>query len=586
LGGTLTTNTSILSEANKLIFTRTAADIQTEITSNQITVTRTGDSRLGHLSSTDLFFQTLGGDGLIFTAQSESILININTGSPQGLVYNADYSANYTNRSLTDKEYVDNVASGLLSDGSGTTVNSGAVDLGGTLTSPVEIVGSEIMSFGLSGNRIDGFFVYTDGGINLIAEQGASVSIQVNDSNQNIGIVNNGANGEIVIESGGSGGAIFIDSSSNFEATCLNQTIQLSASGMSITDNANNKGLVYVADYSSNFTDRSLIDKAYVDTLVGVGFTFENGITESANTVKLGGDLTTNTIIERTNGSFAFQINDVNTTSYIDLLGSEISVVNDAGVNPIKSTLTHEKLTLSEELTDIVTIEKLGSSLEISSTLVNFQGAVYDVDYSADYVDRSLVDKEYVDVQISGSGGRTWRENGVDLPERTGVNFLTNGNGTLMTDDGIEDETEVDLQFALNTDVDMTGVQDGGIPNFSLTSSKYEPVSVAPFQDILLNTEANLSADGLLSIIKPAGYDIYRIILKETSSNAAGNVSVGSTALGTDIVNAVTVGVDADLSATLGITYFSSVNDTDLYISSSAWGSGVVQIYFTFIKVI
>src|SRR5690606_19996855 len=36
-----------------------------------------------------------------------------------------------------------------------------------------------------------------------------------------------------------------------------------------ITDNINNKGIEYATDYSTNFTDRSLVDKGYVDSLLG-----------------------------------------------------------------------------------------------------------------------------------------------------------------------------------------------------------------------------------------------------------------------------------------------------------------------------
>ncbi len=37
------------------------------------------------------------------------------------------------------------------------------------------------------------------------------------------------------------------------------------ASAMTVTDGENSKGIVYAADYSTNYTDRSLVDKAYVD---------------------------------------------------------------------------------------------------------------------------------------------------------------------------------------------------------------------------------------------------------------------------------------------------------------------------------
>lgn len=46
--------------------------------------------------------------------------------------------------------------------------------------------------------------------------------------------------------------------------------LKVSDSSFLLTDGDNSKGVVYAADYSGNFTDRSLVDKAYVDALAGL----------------------------------------------------------------------------------------------------------------------------------------------------------------------------------------------------------------------------------------------------------------------------------------------------------------------------
>lgn len=53
-------------------------------------------------------------------------------------------------------------------------------------------------------------------------------------------------------------------------------------------------GLVEKADYSSGYGNLSLVNKAYVDALFSgsASYAFENGLTESGGTVKLGGDIT------------------------------------------------------------------------------------------------------------------------------------------------------------------------------------------------------------------------------------------------------------------------------------------------------
>lgn len=59
------------------------------------------------------------------------------------------------------------------------------------------------------------------------------------------------------------------------------------------SDYANFSGLRYFADYSADYTARSLVDKAYVDSQVGGSVNFaNNGLSLSGDTVQLGGALT------------------------------------------------------------------------------------------------------------------------------------------------------------------------------------------------------------------------------------------------------------------------------------------------------
>jgi len=76
---------------------------------------------------------------------------------------------------------------------------------------------------------------------------------------------------------------------------CLQQS-----GGNIFTDTVNSKGLEYAEDYSINFTDRSLVDKAYVDGAVVSGTSLIyacNGLTKVDNTIALGGTLTGDTWI-------------------------------------------------------------------------------------------------------------------------------------------------------------------------------------------------------------------------------------------------------------------------------------------------
>jgi hypothetical protein len=94
----------------------------------------------------------------------------------------------------------------------------------------------------------------------------------------------------------------------------------------------------------------------------------------------------------------------------------------------------------------------------------------------------------------------------------------------------------------------------------------------------------NISTDGLLTVMIPAGYEILSLYAEETNNTAAGNIALGSTALGTDVVASTAVGAMHDGKLTVAKPYFSKNNNTSLYISSSAWGLSSINLYFTFIK--
>jgi len=189
--------------------------------------------------------------------------------------------------------------------------------------------------------------------------------------------------------------------------------------------------------------------------------------------------------------------------------------------------------------------------------------------------------KTYFDTLYSAAAGHTIKDAGTAQTNRAGLNFT----GFKVSDDAVNDETDVEAQFDKLTDVDISGRANGDLPVYNSISEKMEFEGTTPFDEITHSSDANISANGKLSTILPAGYKINTIIITETSSNAAGNISIGTASAGTQIVNAETVGASADLKATIISDYQSNVNDTDLYVSSSAWGSGVITIYFTFIKV-
>ena len=104
--------------------------------------------------------------------------------------------------------------------------------------------------------------------------------------------------------------------------------LTLGTASNTFSDGVNSKGIEYAADYSANFTDRSLVDKAYVDTL---GDTKVSGVTAGAGLSGGGvdGDITLNADITIDGGLTFSSTGDAGTIEVV-VDNSTIQVVNGA----------------------------------------------------------------------------------------------------------------------------------------------------------------------------------------------------------------------------------------------------------------
>jgi len=167
-----------------------------------------GSHFLSFIGMEALTFNINNGGSFVMNATDN--IFTDSTISQEGIKYAADYSANFVDRSLVDKQYVDNVFSNISATNGLTEYSEGTIGLGGTLTQNTTISGAT-GAYNLTINQI--------GTLNLATQSGFSLVMN--------------------------GSAIF-------------------------TDTANSKGLEYAADYSANFIDESLITKRYVDDQIDI----------------------------------------------------------------------------------------------------------------------------------------------------------------------------------------------------------------------------------------------------------------------------------------------------------------------------
>ena len=81
-----------------------------------------------------------------------------------------------------------------------------------------------------------------------------------------------------------------------------------------------------------------------------------------------------------------------------------------------------------------------------------------------------------------------------------------------------------------------------------------------------------------------AKFEISAIVVQNTTANAV-TINIGSTALGTDVVNAFVLGASETKKLPLSTTFFSTTTGQNLFISSALWNSANLNIHVTISKI-
>jgi hypothetical protein len=163
-------------------------------------------------------------------------------------------------------------------------------------------------------------------------------------------------------------------------------------------------GFTYAACYHDDYSERSLVDKAYVDSKVSGGTSGDgitgatNGLSIDGKIVKLGGLLTQTTTTIQNNDSYGFSVNgydvilgDVSLNTSRIVINSSSGDINIISGNKVMLQSSNITLNFDNPSGEIILIDE-GSG----------EGIKYGADYSTNFVNRSLVDKAYVDSKVSG----------------------------------------------------------------------------------------------------------------------------------------------------------------------------------------
>ena len=226
--------------------------------------------------------------------------------------------------------------------------------------------------------------------------------------------------------------------------------------------------------------------------------------------------------------------------------------------------------------------------------------------------------QRWQNAQPEGGGHEIY--NGTDvtpLPERAGLRF----KGYLeAVDDAGDDETVVDLSSTAITPAETTRFAENGSGNIDLkiqenkllkgtaggfateltfaqeailgldVNNEVKEFEVVEIYNIL--KEETITANKTLALLDINGnsanvkakFEISAIAVQNTTSNAV-TINIGSTALGTDVVNAFALGASETKKLPLGTTFFSTTTGQNLFISSGSWNSASINIHVTISKI-
>ena len=185
-------------------------------------------------------------------------------------------------------------------------------------------------------------------------------------------------------------------------------SISISNNGMIVKDEIATKGFEYFDDYSSTWTDHSLVTKKWVtDNFNTPLYTASNGLDLTGNDFSLGGSLTGTTVIFGA-ATHEFSIYYMEMARILTQEGRGIWLEHLNTANDISSL-------------------KINNTGMVVADAINNKGLEYSVDYSPSWTDHSLVTKKWVTDNFSSGGGAYTASNGITL---TGPDFTLGGSLT------------------------------------------------------------------------------------------------------------------------------------------------------------
>lgn len=307
------------------------------------------------------------------------------------------------------------------------------------------------------------------------------------------------------------------------KATGDKRSINIGLTGMYILDEADQKGLEYSADYSANFTDRSLVDKGYVDSAIipADGNGLYDGSGELSGPTVVDGTVSTYDLAFANIGAFGVAAEEV-------IIGSNSGIVLNGNVTLYQGKINFTDNTLLGELVVSGLTDNRIWSFQDSDGTIAFLSDITPPDGNGIYTGNGAL---VVDTTVTmGANTLTFEGNTVSI-KGLGVGYnallsLTDSGGIsklIMFDNG---ETYFDKGTAFRTVKHTSGRWD--FPN---TVSIGQPTVSGNERVIIKGSGTTLGTSALL-IQNSASTELFKVldngITRITSSedSASGNATL------------------------------------------------------------
>lgn len=449
LGGAFTKNTShdgggfhwtIGANSNRLGNLRGWADViswDAETAANF----QVGSSTI-NLNQTEADFGCASGD-ISFTPAGHVITDNLAT--PKGLEYNADYSANYSNRSLVDKAYVDAAALGIVSSWKApvkvaTTVNgtlATAYENGDTVDGIVLVTGDRIL--------LKNQTTQTENGIYIVAASGApSRSSDANTAAELEGVA-------VMVQQGTAGAnTTWIQTTDNI--TIGSSNIVWAQMGTTVPDaDASTKGIAKLYTSTGSNTDGSMDQNSITNALALKSNVHQTIATKTADYTTVLSDVDSLLIMDSVtnhiftippNSSVAYSVGDriyfmrTNTGTLTIAQGAGVSITGAAGVltDPGQNTLFF----IEQTATDVWTLQNgtqptTGVWQSFTPGFTGFSANPTAVDGAYSLTGKTFI--AHINMTNGTSNATTFTITGLPVGPRVSMNIFNQGgtnNGTVI----------------------------------------------------------------------------------------------------------------------------------------------------------